>query len=87
MLYLQFVSVLFDTYVMEMSTRNIKIMFLGSKLRLVRRVDNLTAILFLLLTFIYLISSNNPDSYLSQCSLIPYSVVIMASTLYNCHWA
>jgi hypothetical protein len=30
---------------MEMSTRNIKIiMFLGSKVRLVRKVDNLTAI-------------------------------------------
>jgi hypothetical protein len=28
----------------EMSTRNIKIMFLGSKVRPVRRVDNLTAI-------------------------------------------
>jgi hypothetical protein len=28
----------------EMSTTNIKIMFLGSKLRLVRRADNLTAI-------------------------------------------
>jgi hypothetical protein len=28
----------------EMSTRNIKIMFLGSKVRLVGRADNLTAI-------------------------------------------
>jgi hypothetical protein len=28
----------------EMSTRNDKIMFLGSKVRLVRRADNLTAI-------------------------------------------